>query len=305
MKSERICIIVNPFSQGGRTRFNYPSYLNNLKNNGLIFDTYHTKTKKHSTDIVKKYLNDYDTFIAIGGDGLLHEIAQVLVKHKDKTLGIAPSGNGNMFASHHWIYNIHDAISSIKKNKKREIDLVKIKFKSDEKTKTVYSHCIFGLGYISDVVRLAVNSFRIFGPKFCYPMSGFLGSMYLDKYKTKLVFDDKKYTIDKLNTIIFLNHGRVGPFKIVENSSDRDGKIEYVIYKNTGRIEAALCVLEAALRTQNFTRNKTVGQAKKIKIKLPSKKELMIDGEMYGCTDLIEAEVIHKSLTVLTNKKRK
>ncbi len=301
--SKRICIIVNPYSQGGKTKENYPSYINNLKNNGLIFDTYRTKSKRHSTEIVKKYFDDYDTFIAIGGDGLLHEMAQVLVNHKEKKLGIVPSGNGNMLASHHWIYNIDDAIDAIKKNKTTEIDLVKITFNTDNSKRTVYSHCIFGIGYISDVVRLAVNTFRIFGPKLCYPLSGTLGAMYINRNKTKITIDNKKEKIDKLNTIIFLNHGRIGSFKMVENSSDRDGRLDYVIYKNMGRTEALLCVMEAALKTKIFNKNKTVGQTKKIKIDLPTKKELMIDGEMYGYTDLIEAKVIHKSLNVLSNKK--
>ena len=154
------------------------------------------------------------------------------------------------------------------------------------------------------MVKLAVNNFRIFGPKICYPVSGALGTMYINDHKTKLTLDNKKQQINKLNTIIFLNHGRIGTFKMIEKSSDKDGKIDYLIYKNMGRIEALLCVMEAALKTKTFTRNKTSGQAKKIKIELPSKKELMIDGEIYGYTDLIEAEVIHKSLNVLSNKKQ-
>ena len=303
MKSKKICIIINPYSQGGRTKINYPSYIDNLKNNGLEFDTYHTKAEKHSTDIVKKYFDDYDTFIAIGGDGLLHEMAQVLVNRKEKKLGIVPSGNGNMLASHHWIYNIKDAVDSIKKNKTEKIDLVKITFKTDEGEKTVYSHCIFGIGYISDVVRLAVNNFRKLGPKLCYPLSGLFGAMYSSKIETNITIDKKNQQIKKLNTLIVLNHGKIGPFEIVEGSSDGDGETDYAIYKNMGRLGALLCVGEAAFQKNIFTKNKTIGQFKKIKIETPVKKELMIDGEMYGYTKSIEAEVIPRSLTVLSNKK--
>ena len=62
-----------------------------LKKNGIKFDEYITNGSRHSMILVKDALNDYDTFIGVGGDGLLHEMAQVLINKKDKIL-VACSG---------------------------------------------------------------------------------------------------------------------------------------------------------------------------------------------------------------------
>ena len=295
-------MIINPYSQGGRTKINYPYYLKQFKNNGFKYDKYHTERKKHSTDIVKNVIDDYDTFIAIGGDGLLHEMAQVLVHYNNKKLAIVPSGNGNMFASHHWIYNIKDAVKAIKKDENVKIDLVKITFKQNNIKKTVYSHCIFGIGYISDILRLANNYFRKIGPGLCYPMSSLFASAILKNFKSTFIVDGKKENIKNTTTTIFLNQGQVGPFNIVEESSDTDGILDYVLFKDVKKIESLLCVMDTILKTYTFDKHRRIGTAKKVEMYLEEKKELMIDGEMYGKTKEFKAEVLPKCLNILSNK---
>ena len=300
--SERVCVIINPNSQGGRTEYTSPHTLKSLKGNGIVYDAYTTIKSKHSIDIVKDLINDYDVFVGVGGDGLLHEMAQVLVNKKDKKLAIVPSGNGNMFASHHWIKNLDDAINSIKKHSVEQIDLIKITYKTKSQTKTIYSHCIFGVGYISDVVRLAVNHFRKLGPKACYPISGILGTLYVNQFKANITTDKNKEEINKLSTFIGLNQGKVGPFDIVENSSDKDGFVDYVMFKNAGRLEALLCVFDAAVKSYYFNKHRATGKAKKIKIELSEPKKIMIDGEMYNNVKSFNAKVVPKSLNVLSLK---
>ncbi len=229
-------------------------------------------------------------------------MAQVLVHYKNKKLAIVPSGNGNMFASHHWIYNIKDAVKVIKKNENAKIDLVKITFKQNNIEKTVYSHCIFGLGYISDILKLANNYFRKIGPSLCYPMSSLFASIILKNFKSTFFIDDKKEIIKNTSTAIFLNQGQVGPFNIVKDSSDTDGIFDYVLFKNVKKIESLLCVMDTVLKTYTFDKNRSIGKAKKVEIKLENEKELMIDGEMYGKTKSLRAEIVPHCLNILSNK---
>ena len=301
MSSKRICIIINPYSQGGNTKNNYLYFLKMLKKNGIKFDEYITNGSRHSMILVKDALNDYDTFIGVGGDGLLHEMAQVLINKKDKQLGIIPSGNGNMFASHHWVFTLNDAIISIKKHEIEKIDLIKLRFKLNGDEKIVYSHCIFGIGYISDVVRLAVGHFRKLGPKACYPLSGILGTLYFKSYDIDLIIDNNSNKIESFNTLIGLNQGKVGPINIIENSSDKDGYLDYVMFNKTKRTEALLALMDTFLKSYKFNKHRKIGKAKKIEIKLKDKTDLMIDGEIYGKTSSFSAEIIPNSLNILSN----
>ncbi len=56
-----------------------------------------TKRSHHATQIVESEKNNYDSFVAIGGDGTVNEVGKALL-HSNKTLGIIPTGSGNGLA---------------------------------------------------------------------------------------------------------------------------------------------------------------------------------------------------------------
>lgn len=299
-----ICVIVNPYSQGGRTNLKTTGYLKELKTNGFDFDVYTTEAPRHSIFLMKQLINDYDIFLSVGGDGLIHEIIQVLAERKNKTLAVAPAGNGNMFARHHKLNSFYETIKAIKEKKRIPIDLVKLYYTTkNNKKHTIYSHCIFGVGYIEDVVNHALKTFNKFGPFFCYPLSSFLATIKLDSFKSKIKIDDKQETFLKTETIIGLNHGKVGPFNISQDVDDTDGYLNYVIFHDTRMIEAWLCVLDTIFGFYQFNKHRIGGKTKELQIELSSPRDLMIDGEIYEKITSLNAEIIPKALYTYSMKK--
>ena len=137
------CVLINPNSQNGSTIKKAKIYLKKLTKEGFVFDTYYTYSKDSFWELFKRIIDDYDMFVVIGGDGLIHGVVQSIVDRKEKRIAIVPSGSGNMLASHHNLFSIDDTISSIKRNSLEKVDLVKVSYLTkDGEKKTVYSHCI-------------------------------------------------------------------------------------------------------------------------------------------------------------------
>lgn len=301
---EKICVIVNPYSQGGRTNLKTKSYLKELKTNGFNFDVYSTEAPRHSIFLVKQLINDYDIFLSVGGDGLIHEIIQTLAMKKNKILAVAPAGNGNMFAYHHKLTSFYETVKAMKEKKCIPIDLVKLRYKTkDNKEHTVYSHCIFGVGYIENVVNYALKTFNKFGPSLCYPLSAFISTIKLDSFGSKIKVDGRQVTLPKTSTVIGLNHGKVGPFNISQNVDDTDGYLNYVLFHDTRTIEAWLCILDTILGFYQFEKHRKAGKTKKLGVTLSSPRRLMIDGEIYEEITSLKAEIIPKILYTYSLKK--
>lgn len=301
---DRVCVIVNPYSQGGKTNIKTKNYLKELKLNGFNFDVYPTEAPKHSIFLVKQLLDEYDIFLSVGGDGLIHEMIQVLAEKKNKTLAVAPSGNGNMFARHHKLNSFNNTINAMKAKKRIPIDLVKLSYTTKKNKKfTIYSHCIFGVGYIEDVVSHAIKTFNTFGPSFCYPISAFISTIKIDSFGSKVIIDKKETDFPKTTSIIGLNHGKVGCFDLAENVDDTDGRLDYIVFHNTGTVEAWLCILDTIFGLYQFDKSRSAGKAKTLQIKLSSPRDLMVDGEIYEKITKLKAEIIPKTLYTYSMKK--
>ena len=302
----KICVIVNPNSQNGCTDKKSEQYLKTLADAGLIFDTYYSRSKKHFEKMFRGIIDEYDIFIAIGGDGLLHTLIQHLVRKKDKKLAIVPAGNGNMLASHHNILSIKDTISSIKNGKVEEVDLIKVEYlTSNGRKKTVYSHCIIGVGYIADVVKYARDIFKKLGPKWCYPFAGALATFRIDSFDTEFYVDGNSKCVPNTNTIILLNQGKIGPFSLTRGVVDTDGYIDYVMFHDGTSAEAVLCFLDCLFGKYLFNRHRVTGKARRVKVKLLSEKNLMVDGEIYEKIRYFSAEIIPKAIRLLTSSSKK
>lgn len=301
---EKVCVIVNPYSQGGKTNIKTKTYLKELKLNGFNFDVYQTEAPRHSIFLVKQLIDEYDIFLSVGGDGLIHEMIQALAGKKNKTLAVAPSGNGNMFARHHKLNSFDNTIQAMKEKKRLPIDLVKLDYTTkDNKKLTLYSHCIFGVGYIEDVVSHAQKRFNKFGPNFCYPISAFISTINLDSFSSKLTIDKKQIDFPKTTSVIGLNHGKVGPFDLAQNVDDTDGCLDYIVFHDTGTLEAWLCILDTIFGIYQFDKSRSSGKVKKLKAKLTSPRDLMVDGEIYEKIISLNAEIIPKALYTYSMKK--
>jgi diacylglycerol kinase (ATP) len=93
-KKRRVLFIVNPISGEKLLRWINSQGLKILRSRFLEMDVIQTKYAGHAPLIVEENLNNYDIFVAVGGDGTANEVAGKLIG-TDKIFSILPSGSGN------------------------------------------------------------------------------------------------------------------------------------------------------------------------------------------------------------------
>ncbi|MBN2350720.1 MAG: YegS/Rv2252/BmrU family lipid kinase [Bacteroidales bacterium] len=91
---KKALILYNPVA-GGKVR---KRIVKKLKHYAPYFDILSTQYAGHISEIVSLKKDDYDIFIAAGGDGTVNELAAAL-ENTDKILGVLPTGSGNGFAN--------------------------------------------------------------------------------------------------------------------------------------------------------------------------------------------------------------
>lgn len=119
MNKSTIIFLINPKS--GRSKsFNEKYIAEQLSDFNVLFYS----KKKDRTDFIKEKLNEgYKTFVAVGGDGTINEIASVLM-NTEANLGIIPAGSGNGLArSLNIPLSFEEAIAIIKDGKTFKMDV--------------------------------------------------------------------------------------------------------------------------------------------------------------------------------------
>lgn len=123
-----IAFIVNPISASGRGKRVWAKLEPILRQRQVPYTVHFTNRPKHALELVKAVLEDerLKAVVAVGGDGTVHEVAQVLVG-TDCPLGFIPCGSGNDFARALDIpANSVKALERILSHRVRRIDIAQI-----------------------------------------------------------------------------------------------------------------------------------------------------------------------------------
>jgi diacylglycerol kinase (ATP) len=155
--------ILNPVAGRGKAYHaikNIRMILRNLTINHRISIT---DAPFHATEIARESIKTDDILIAVGGDGTINEVVNGIV-NTNKIFGILPLGSGNDFAKATNIpINVHKAIKIILNNKRKSIDIGKVKttvISNRESILTTERFFINGVGIGFDA-RVAFESSKI------------------------------------------------------------------------------------------------------------------------------------------------
>ena len=130
-------IIVNPRAGSGKTMAKWVPAEQTLHNLGIEFTTAMTDHKRHATALAHDAAADgYRKFLAVGGDGSLHETLIGLARYCDEsgtpteefTLGVMPIGSGNDWIKSLNVPNDLDAVARLIANGSfGRMDVVKVR----------------------------------------------------------------------------------------------------------------------------------------------------------------------------------
>lgn len=95
-------VVLNPMAGHGAAQKIFPQVQDALHAAGMDFDVAHTRASLHAVQIAwDAPKQGYDRLIAVGGDGIVHEVLNGLMRASNEgetiALGIIPLGTGNDF----------------------------------------------------------------------------------------------------------------------------------------------------------------------------------------------------------------
>lgn len=237
-------------------------------------------------------VKDFDTIIAVGGDGTINRILPFI---SDQTLGIIPCGTANLLAANLGIPDkLRPAIKVIKQNKIKKVDIIEVNSKA----------CILrcGIGYDADIITKTPKKLKnIFG-YFSYFIAGILFALKLKNKQYELRIDENKATLTNASCIIVANCANMYKnFVTVGNNAKNDDSLFDVFILKTNNPVAFF--IEFLKILMNIRKNSTEAEyfkAKNLKI-TSSKFNWHIDGEK--CSETTELEFLtgKKSINVFFN----
>ncbi|MFC2137201.1 diacylglycerol/lipid kinase family protein [Bacteroidota bacterium] len=286
---KKILFIINPI-RSKKLKKPIEDYLTDSHNfTEKDYDIEYSEYASHSYDIASDNINNYDIFIAAGGDGTVNEVSRAIVGTK-KILGIVPIGSGNGLAKHLKITaKIPECLKLIKAEKTKIIDSALINNR--------HFINLSGTGFDAYIAHnFSESKSRGFKKYIIETIKA------LFKYKSK----DYKINVDgaELNVkalfLSFANSNQFGNNAIINPESViDDGKLELVICKKFPFYAAPF------LAWRLF--NKTIHRSKYIEIMsftellLYNKEELIahLDGEPVVFTDDIRISIVPDSIHVI------
>ncbi|MHB9134164.1 MAG: diacylglycerol/lipid kinase family protein [Armatimonadota bacterium] len=177
--ARRILLITNPSAASGRATQRWDALLAGLRERGLTVEQAVTVHHGHGIEIAQQAAGQYDTIVAVGGDGTVHEVASgILLSGRDVAMGIIPFGTGNDVASLLGIGSIEDGIAVLAEGEAHPLDAIQVRCRHHGETITRYALLYASVGFTGEVLKYTTPLVkRFFGSRYCYS-AGFLRALF-------------------------------------------------------------------------------------------------------------------------------
>ena len=140
MGLERILLIVNAI-RGEPTLLEFGKIMRLMEEYGLAYDFYFTSKGENATELAKTGVEmGYETIVAVGGDGTVHQVINGIMSYENITFAVIPLGRGNDAARNFRIISrfgsrkkaYKNSIAAIVNHRVETVDVGQAIFKSNE-----------------------------------------------------------------------------------------------------------------------------------------------------------------------------
>lgn len=286
--------IINPAAGGGKINKIQEKLKQRLKELGIAGEFEKSTGPADIPKLARIAIDKgYKTVVAVGGDGTINEVINVLETKDNIALGIIPTGNTNELADLLGIRDWQEACTILAARKIEKVDLGKINDEVFVTSASIgFDNLVFELKKYQKPSRLA-NS--VFLAKLAKAARGY------KPFEVELEFDDKyKVTTECFNLSIsnglFINYAPI-------NSKPQDNILDVFLINRLGFREA----IQYGQKKINFSgensQRVSVFHAQKIKIKTTEPMPISADGQTIANTPVTVA-VSDKKLRVIVSRAR-
>lgn len=292
---KKIMIIANPSSGKEKSEEYLEKLQSILGETAQEIKINQTKEKGDAEEYARKATSEgFDTVIAMGGDGTMHEVVNGLRKNdQSAALGIVPLGTVNNFAKALGIPNDPlEAIEVFADAQMVSIDTGKIN--------ETYFVSSVSAGPIPETVQHVDSEMKTtFGP-LAYFIQGVKALDQETVYPFTLLFDGKELEEQYSLVIIALSNSVAGIQNFIPEATIEDGKLYFLGLKETTLHQKLVLVPKLFQNHTDYSEQVDMIPFSKGQIRLDENNDLKttIDGEV-GLSFPAEIEVFPKSLNVL------
>jgi diacylglycerol kinase (ATP) len=245
----------------------------------------------HATQLAKDAVsNNYSHVVAIGGDGTVNEVVQVLAQ-SNCILGIVPCGSGNGLARHAQIpLNIDAAVKNCKDGKAELIDL--------GKANNVFFISNAGVG-IDALVCNDIKTSKYRGLKmYAFQVSKRYFSYKPDQYAIQIdeqkAFEQQGFFLNVANGKEF-GYG----FQIAPEAGLQDGILDIIIVNSMNIGKGIKFVWDGWRKQLIYNKNCSYFKGKKITVRGKNLNFFQTDGDAHACNGECIFEVKEKALHLM------
>jgi len=227
--------VVNRAAGGGRCGRLVDAALARLREGGLEIEVAETTGPGHATRIAREaYDAGVRRFIAVGGDGTVHEVVNGVVPGDERVkLGFLPLGTGNSFLRDFSDRGADYAIECLLEGRSRPCDLVRVSHRDG----VVHSINVLCFGFPADVASMTNRWFKWAGPV-GYILGVLTCLVRLPRRAFPLRLDGARELQDDRCLFLTFNNSKFtgGTMMIAPQADTADGLAEHVRFGPIGRL---------------------------------------------------------------------
>jgi len=292
-KKKRVLFIVNPTSGEMVLRWINSQGLKILRSRYLEMDVIQTKYAGHAPLIIEENFNNYDIFVAVGGDGTANEVAGKLIG-TDKIFSILPSGSGNGCARELRLPPIGTLfLKLLVKGVTKKIDVIYINGRHSINVSGIGYDAIIAKRFNSKVSRGVFNYALIILRSFL-----FYKPHHYHFYVDGLEVSTKAFLVCFANTRQFGNNAYIAP-----NAKLDDGWIELVVLRPFPKRYSLRLAFLVMTKRVNRSRYISTYKCKEVIFDSKNVNWFHIDGDPVKLRGPVHITIQHHALRVFNTKR--
>ena len=239
----------------------------------------YTSYKNHAFELAREHRDDFDTIVAVGGDGTANEVSAALV-NSEACFGIIPSGSGNGLAR---------SLDNILKRRIKSIDSGQINNK--------HFINIAGIGFDAEVAH-AFDKQKIRGFAAYFKEVVTLYTKYKAPEMTLIINDERvlinPFLLSIANSSQWGSNAFISPIARVD-----DGLLDICILKKFPLAVTPVLAGRLFLKSIHLSKFMDIKQVNEVKIQCDYPLKGHVDGEPIMLDNIININVLEKSIKIL------